>query len=430
MPLPKWDPFTWIIDYAANIAGSLYTDQEDACPCTRHCNLPPVDSKIVVNAVVDAIKLGYRRFDTTTLYQTEHSLGDAIAEAFHLGLINSCEELFITSKLWCSDAHADHVLPALQNTLNTHTCKFQAQWKIRISTEKEDVLPMDMKSMWAAMEECQSISLTKSIGVSNFSCKKIADVIAFAKITPAVNQVELNPLWPKKKLVEFCKPNGILDVAFSSLGGAGTNWGSNNVMESEVRSAIAKAKGKSVAQSGFVDPEPSQRNQLEKISLKNLPKQLSATSSVDVRSLNNLSKQGYPNKFSSIGRTPGCGRFTVVGVILGVIFSADDRNLGELPRGPNERDRLALEYSPSSRDSNAVNRDCKAFNAVTWIGVVMKSFNKERLEQNIDIFDWGLSEDETKMINELPQNRVYRGEEFVDKNGPIKSVEELWDGEV
>lgn len=78
---------------------------------------PPVDSKIVVNAVLDAIKLGYRHFDTASVYQTEHSLGDAIAEAFRLGLISSREELFITSKLWCSDAHADHVLPALQNTL-------------------------------------------------------------------------------------------------------------------------------------------------------------------------------------------------------------------------------------------------------------------------------------------------------------------------
>ncbi|KAM7489775.1 hypothetical protein LguiB_027259 [Lonicera macranthoides] len=84
--------------------------------------------------------------------------------------------------------------------------------KFEYPPKKEDVLPMDMKSVWAAMEECQSI------GVSNFSCKKIADVLAFVKITPAVNQVELNPLWQQKKLVEFCKPNGILVVAFSPLG--------------------------------------------------------------------------------------------------------------------------------------------------------------------------------------------------------------------
>lgn len=48
---------------------------------------------------------------------------------------------------------------------------------------------MDFKSVWAAMEECQKLGLTKSIGVSNFSCKKLADVLATAQIPPAVNQV-------------------------------------------------------------------------------------------------------------------------------------------------------------------------------------------------------------------------------------------------
>ncbi|KAM7474662.1 hypothetical protein LguiB_021905 [Lonicera macranthoides] len=49
-------------------------------------------------------------------------------------------------------------------------------------------------------------------------------------------------------------------------------------------------------------------------------------------------EQGYSHKSSSIGRTPGCGRFTVFGIILGAIFSADDRNLEELPKRANERD--------------------------------------------------------------------------------------------
>ena len=52
-----------------------------------------------------------------------------------------------------------------------------------------DVVPMDIKGVWTAMEECQTLGLTKSIGVSNFSCKKLADILAFAKIPPAVNQV-------------------------------------------------------------------------------------------------------------------------------------------------------------------------------------------------------------------------------------------------
>lgn len=55
--------------------------------------------------------------------------------------------------------------------------------------EEEDVLPMDLESVWEVMEECQKLGLTKSIGVGNFSCKKLEKLLATAKIPPAVNQV-------------------------------------------------------------------------------------------------------------------------------------------------------------------------------------------------------------------------------------------------
>lgn len=54
---------------------------------------------------------------------------------------------------------------------------------------KEYILPFDAKSVWDGMEECQNLGLTKSIGVSNFSSKKIDEILSFAKIPPAVNQV-------------------------------------------------------------------------------------------------------------------------------------------------------------------------------------------------------------------------------------------------
>lgn len=68
-------------------------------------------------AVVEAIKLGYRHFDTASVYGSEESLGEGIAEALQLGLIKSRDELFVNSKLWCSDNHPHHVLPALQRSL-------------------------------------------------------------------------------------------------------------------------------------------------------------------------------------------------------------------------------------------------------------------------------------------------------------------------
>lgn len=71
----------------------------------------------VKHSVLHAIKLGYRHFDTAAIYQSEKPLGEAISEALRLGLIGSREELFITSKLLCCDAHHDLVLPGIRKTL-------------------------------------------------------------------------------------------------------------------------------------------------------------------------------------------------------------------------------------------------------------------------------------------------------------------------
>ena len=98
------------------------------------------------------------------------------------------------------------------------------------------------------MEKCHSLSLTKSIGVSNFSTKKLEQLLSFATIPPAVNQVELNPSWQQKNLREYCKTKNIVITAYSPLGAKGTSWGSNDVMDSELLKQIGHAHGKTVAQ--------------------------------------------------------------------------------------------------------------------------------------------------------------------------------------
>ncbi|KAK3013330.1 hypothetical protein RJ639_009301 [Escallonia herrerae] len=63
--------------------------------------------------------------------------------------------------------------------------------------------------------------------------------------------------------------------------------------------------------------------------------------------------------------------------------------------------------------------------------ILVKSFRKDRMKENLEIFEWGLSPEESKKIGEaIPQSRGNRGEFFVSDDGPIKSVEELWDGEL
>lgn len=62
--------------------------------------------------------------------------------------------------------------------------------------------------------------------------------------------------------------------------------------------------------------------------------------------------------------------------------------------------------------------------------VIVKSFNKERMKQNLDIFDWRLSDDELLKISQLPQCKGYPALDFVSDDGPFKSLQEFWDGEI
>lgn len=293
---------------------------------------PSVDHEVVKAAVLEAIKLGYRHFDTATLYYSEEPIGEAIAEAVSQGLIKSREDLFITTKLWCSDAHPGLVLPALKNSLKKikldYIDLYLIHWPVstkpgtyEFPMKKEDFMPMDFKAVWADMEECQRKGLARSIGVSNFSCKKLSFILANAEIPPDVNQVEFNPLWQQKKLREFCEANGVLLTAYSVLGALVSNGGSNKVMECEQLKEIARAKGKTVAQ-----------------------------------------------------------------ICL----------------------RWACEQG---------------------VCVLAKSFNKERMKENLEIFDWELTEEESKKIDEIPQSRGYLGEDYISEHGPYETFEELWDGE-
>ncbi|MBA0676817.1 hypothetical protein Goari_018271 [Gossypium aridum] len=314
----------------------LYSTDEKAIPLLGFGTAEyPFGASIhtLKETILVAIKLGYRHFDTAAIYLSEQPLGEAISDALRLGLIKSRDELFITSKLWCSDAHHDFVLPALKKTLQNLKLEylnlFLIHWPLSLKPgkyefpfQKEDIVPFDPKSVWEAMEECQGLGLTKSIGVSNFSCKKLETILSTAKIPPAVNQVEMNPLWQQKKLRKFCEEKGILVEAYSPLGAKGTAWGTNRVMECEVLKEIAQAKGKSLAQ-----------------------------------------------------------------VCL---------------RWAHEQGVCAL----------------------------VKSFNKERMKQNLDIFDWKLTADESHKISQLPQCKGFPGAAFLSDDGPYRSVEELWDGEI
>ncbi|PVH35389.1 hypothetical protein PAHAL_7G167500 [Panicum hallii] len=192
-------------------------------------------------AILAALELGYRHLDTASLYRSERAVGEAVAEAARRGVVASREEVFVTTKMWCSQCHPDLVLPSLRESLQN----LQMEYVDLYLLKGEDIVPMDLRGVWRAMEECHRLGLARMIGVSNFTTTKLQELLAIAEIPPAVNQVEMNPIWQQKQLIEFCKDKGIHVTAYSPLGGQSM---SNAVLQSEVLEEISKARGKSVAQ--------------------------------------------------------------------------------------------------------------------------------------------------------------------------------------
>lgn len=214
----------------------------------------------VKEAVLRALEAGYRHFDTAPAYNAEAALGDAVAQAVRAGIVASRDEVYITSKLWIADAHPGRVLPALHRTLQNLQMEYLDLYLIHFPLSmrplpegaplvvKGELVAMDMEGVWREMEECQRRGLARAIGVSNFSCKKLQDLLSFARIPPAANQVEVHPYCRQNKLREFCRANGIQLCAYSPLGGKGTAWANEFVMDSPVLTQIAQGRGKTVAQ--------------------------------------------------------------------------------------------------------------------------------------------------------------------------------------
>ncbi|GAV92877.1 Aldo_ket_red domain-containing protein, partial [Cephalotus follicularis] len=104
---------------------------------------------------------------------------------------------------------------------------------------EEDFDKFDLEATWAAMERCLEVGLCRGIGVSNFSSKKIECLLDFASIPPAINQVEMHPMWRQRKLREVCAEHMIHVSAYSPLGGPGNAWGSTAVVQHPVIQSIA-----------------------------------------------------------------------------------------------------------------------------------------------------------------------------------------------
>jgi alcohol dehydrogenase (NADP+) len=185
---------------------------------------------VVKKAIRKAIKAGIRHIDTAAIYDNESEIGEALAELMSDGTLRR-EDLFITSKLWNNSHQRSSVIPALRESLEKLQLEYLdlylIHWPVAIQKEvvfaslPSDYLPLDQVPIietWQQMEKAKEIGLARHIGVSNFSKKKLMDLLSKASIKPEMNQIELHPLLQQNDLVNYCKKEKILITAYSPLG--------------------------------------------------------------------------------------------------------------------------------------------------------------------------------------------------------------------
>ncbi|XP_073155716.1 NADP-dependent D-sorbitol-6-phosphate dehydrogenase-like [Henckelia pumila] len=225
-----------------------------------------MDGKDIKNLLFHAIKIGYRHFDCAADYKNEAEVGDALAEAFQEGLVKR-EDLFITTKLWNSD-HG-HVIEACKDSLKKLRLEYLDLYLVHfpVATRhtgvgttdsalgEDGVLDIDttvsLETTWHAMEDLVSMGLVRSIGISNYDIYLTRDCLAYAKVKPAVNQIETHPYFQRDSLVKFCQKHGVCVTAHTPLGGAASNtewFGSVSCLEDSVLKGLAKKYNKTVAQ--------------------------------------------------------------------------------------------------------------------------------------------------------------------------------------
>lgn len=181
--------------------------------------------------VLDALKVGYRHFDTAQAYANEEEVGSAIVKS---KIPRS--EIFITTKVWVSNYGYDQAKKSVEESLK------------KLKTDYVDLVLLhqalsDYYGAWRALEDLYDQGKIKAIGVSNFYPDRLVDICSFARIKPMINQVELHPFTQQIEAVKWMEKYKVQPEAWAPFA-----EGKNDIFNNPTIAEIGKKYNKSVAQ--------------------------------------------------------------------------------------------------------------------------------------------------------------------------------------
>lgn len=214
----------------------------DKIPCIGFGTWQSADGDECYNAVLSALRAGYRHIDTATAYGNEESVGKAIADFMNESGI-SREDLFVTTKLWNEDHGYENTHAAINLSLEKLGLKYIDLYLIHWPNplKYRDCWQKANEHSWKAMEEAYEAGKIRSIGISNFYERHIDVLMQTAKIPPMVNQIKLCPGQTQDVLVSYCKRLRMVVEAYSPLGTGG-------IFSNEFMKALSEKYKRSIAQ--------------------------------------------------------------------------------------------------------------------------------------------------------------------------------------
>jgi aldehyde reductase len=213
------------------------------------------ETRTATKAALDA---GFRHLDCAERYRNEEQVGLAIRESLQSGSLTR-GELYVTTKLWNSNHRPERVGPALEASRARLQVDYLDLYLIHTPFafqpgDNQDPRDADgnviydrgitLAETWKAMEDERKSGKTKAIGLSDVSLEQLEEVAESATIPPEVVQVESHPYLPQTEMLDFCKKNGIVMLAFAPLGHAMKP----SLLEDPVITAIARRVGQTPAQ--------------------------------------------------------------------------------------------------------------------------------------------------------------------------------------